>query len=128
MLEAQLENEDDAAFANMGHPWQMPTKDQCSELSKYTKNESFITSPQGLKCVELKSIFNKRKLIMPLGGFAYGKNLNSHGTHALLWLKSLSSGTSYASYACIPQFTHIIIGNTDRFFGFNVRAVINPNK
>lgn len=68
--DASLELADDAAHANMGGDWHMPTPTQIQELlnTAYTKNE--WTTQDGVNGRQFTSKNNGKSIFIPAAGFA----------------------------------------------------------
>ena len=116
-----LDLEDDAAHAIMGGSWRMPTSKQFEELSNNVKFHRFD------KFVILKSKRNNRQMILPFNGYYINNTQYSCGNNTLLWgceRENINGRTEYVSYLC-GSGTGGIHTFTDRYFGFNVRGVIN---
>ena len=116
-----LDLEDDAAHANMGGSWKMPTIKQLEELSHNVVFHEYD------KCVKLKSKRNNREMSLPLNGYYINNTLYACGSNALLWgceRETKNGHNEYASYFC-GSVSNGIFAFTDRLFGFNVRGVIN---
>ena len=117
-----LELSDDAANANWGGDWRMPTKEEQDELrtectwtwtAKNGVNGYIVTGPNG------NSIF------LPAAGWRYDSSLNYAGSYGTYWSSSLSSSRSYCAYCLI--FISSDVGSTDgydRNFGLSVRLVM----
>ena len=120
---ATLELEDDAAHANMGGSWHMPTPKQIAELLNNTT--ATWTAQDGIngilftsKTVPSKSIF------IPAAGSASIGSLNGSGVSGYVWSSMLSRG--YVFYGQSLKFISGSAGlNYDiRYYGFSVRGVL----
>ena len=116
-----LELSDDAANANWGGDWCMPTKEEQDELrtectwtwsKKNGVNGYTVTGPNG------NSIF------LPAAGFRYGSDLHFAGYYGNYWSSSL--GTYYSGDAYDLDFSsdYVDWGNNYRFYGYSVRPVL----
>ena len=116
-----LELSDDAANANWGGDWRMPTKAEQDELRTQctwdwtTKNGVYgytVTGPNG------NSIF------LPAAGYRSDSELHYAGSSGRYWSSSLYSYYSY--YACILNFNSSRVDwvDYDRYCGLSVRAVL----
>lgn len=116
-----LEASDDAATANWGAGWRMPTYDELNELinnctltwtTQNDVNGRLFTGPNG------NSIF------LPAAGFRFDSELRYAGSHGYYWSSSLDSDSP-----SIAWFLGFHSGNYDmwddggRAFGESVRAV-----
>lgn len=98
----KLSVEDDAARANWGGEWRMPTSSEIDELHKYCTWE--LTS-NGYK---VRSSKNGNYIFLPAGGCMNGTSPFKLGEHGYYW----SSGIVNDS----PKLTHVIYFNTDSHY------------
>ena len=115
-----LDLEDDAAYANWGGTWRMPTHDEFEELrtkcswEKTTQNGVYgqkVTGPNG------NSVF------LPAAGYRWNDGLNNAGYNGYYWSSSLDSNFGHmADYLLFDNWgTHW--DDNDRSKGQSVRAV-----
>ncbi len=118
-----LEPEDDAATANWGGTWRMPTYAELREL--LTKCTWTLTVQKGTRGYRVSSRTNGNSIFLPAAGGWWGDALDGAGTYGCCWSSSLEEhGENFAygmyflggirywdSYAYRP------------FFGRSVRAV-----
>ena len=110
----------DAATANCGGTWRMPTREEVDELinecewewtSEGDHNGCRVTGPSG------NSIF------LPAAGDRYGTSNNDAGIAGYYWIST--SGSTFQSGGCfsfrIDYVSNIVGGN--RYYGHSVRAV-----
>ena len=133
-LTANMSPSMDAARANLGAPWRMPTTEEYAELfanidyldasgnviSASTTNK--LITYNGVVGIRLKSKINSKELFFPCSGYGYGASWLGRGSLGFYWSSSLYSsaigrGLSFDSGGVYPQL------NYDRFRGFAVRAV-----
>ena len=117
-----LEADDDAATANWGAAYRMPTCDEFDELGANctwtwdsSHNGYTVTGKNG------KSIF------LPASGDRYGSSLDHHGSDGYYWSATLFSGCAYG--ACSLYFYsgyHDPGYDDDRYIGRTVRPVAEP--
>ena len=121
---AELEPADDAAQANWGPTWQMPTKAQQDELHEHCNwqwttrngvNGYLGTGPSG------KTIF------LPAAGYKDGTRIVSEGAFGYYWSHSLYSSMSLYAY------NHLFFSGSnpdwnqqERSFGLSIRPVRVP--
>ena len=110
----------DAARANLGEPWQMPTKDQFKELVDNCECE--VCTLNGYRGRRFTSKINGNSIFMPFSGYIYGTGLYGRGSRGSYWSASLySAANGYYLY-----FNSGGVGPanySNRFDGFSVRAV-----
>ncbi len=119
-----LDKEDDAANANWGDPWRMPTKEEAQELLENTTLVEVKEFPSGQKVFHLVSKINGQSILLPVGG------MRNYGQHQMLntfvryWTSSIDKKRPFAAYTIGG---HVIlkpkIEVIGRFMGQNIRAV-----
>ena len=126
----------DAAFANLGNQWRMPTTEEFAELFNNidyinpdgtvieTTQANKLVTVNGVVGILLKSKNNSRTLFFPCSGYGNGQSWVYRGSYGLYWSSSLGSAT-YGRYLYFysggvdPQYYSL------RFYGFSVRPVQN---
>ena len=122
-----LEASDDAATANMGGSWRMPTTDEWVVLANATTSawtENYQGS--GVKGFVLTSkADSSKKLFFPAAGYCRNGSVSYVGSYGNYWSSSLySSGVRLAFSMYFYSSSVVWQGNYYRFFGFSVRGVI----
>ena len=115
-----LEAADDAATANLGSPWRMPTENEFKELlDNCTWTE---TTQDGVNGYEVKSKKNGNSIFLPSAGNRTGSELNYAGSRGSYWSSSLSTTYSDSARRLYYSGKH---GREDggRYAGFPVRPV-----
>ena len=120
-ITTDLSLEQDAARANLGEPWRMPTAAEFQEL--YDNCTAIWTSRNNVDGLLFTSNVNGNTLFFPAAGLYSGTSLLYRGTRGYYWSSSFDStikalGLSLDNVNVNPQYTY------DRRFGFSVRAVI----
>ena len=112
--------EDDAATANWGSDWRMPTEEEWQEL--YNNTTCTWTTQNGVNG-RLFTAVNGNSLFLPAAGYRYGSNLYTAGSWGYYWSSSLSTGGPY--YAWYFNFNSGSYGMDldDRNYGRSVRGV-----
>ena len=95
----------DAARANWGGTWRMPTKAEFEELiNKCTWK--WVTY-KGHKGYKVTSKTNGNSIFFPAAGWRYGSSLNSVGETGYYWSSTpYESGTSHACSLCFYSSSH----------------------
>ena len=115
-----LEASDDAATANWGSAWRMPTRSEFNELkNNCTKtwttqngvNGRLFTGPNG------NSIF------LPAAGYRDGSVLYGAGSRGYYWSSSLYTPYPYSVWPLLISSDGLDVGHYSRLYGFSVRAV-----
>ncbi len=118
-----LDPEDDAATANWGPEWRMPSRGQIEELRNNCTTE--WTSRNGVNGRLFTSNINGASLFLPAAGYRRDGELNGDG-NGNYW--TLELGTSGADIGCFLGFSgsHMGCYNHNRCNGLTVRAVRVP--
>jgi hypothetical protein len=113
--------EDDAATANWGSGWRMPTKEEWQEL--YNNTTCTWTIQNGVNG-RLFTAANGNSLFMPAAGYRVGSGLDFAGSDGIFWSGSLNTdGPNYAYYFSIDSGGYHMSDGGCRIHGLSVRAV-----
>lgn len=124
----------DAAFANFGNSWRLPTTEDFAELfnSSYTKyvdangddvtGTNKLVTVNGVVGIRLMSLINGKTIFFPCSGHGDGTSWSNRGLGGFYWSSSHGSATqgrgmSFRSGGVGSQYYG------DRFYGFAVRPV-----
>lgn len=117
----------DAANANWGGDWRMPTEDEIDELITFCI-WSYVTI-NGVDVYKVTSKFNGRSIILPLAGYRNGYNLEDDGYFGYYWSPYFRDYSSYWLAGCITldyrNRPHIDV--KDRHLGLSVRPVLSKD-
>ena len=125
-MKAKLGLNDDAANANMGGDWHMPTPDQISELLNNTTNT--WTTQDGVNGRLFTSKTDTSKSIfIPAAGNAWDGSVHFSRRYGLVWSSLLNAGS-----VCYGQCLNFGSGCVNlygdyRYCGFSVRGVLDEN-
>ena len=123
-----LDYSDDAATANWGGSWRMPTQEEWEELLDERNCKLTWTTQGEFNGYRVTSIRNGKSIFLPAAGYRYDTSLNSAGSYGDYWSSSLSE--SYPRHACNGFFYSNIRtpgnGCGYRFTGKPVRPVAAP--
>lgn len=119
---AMLELEDDAAHANMGGSWHMPTPTQISELLNNTT--TVWTTSDNVSGMTFTSTTNGKSIFIPAAGYAFKGSVKKSGS-GLIWSSMLATDNYFQGkyLECFSQAAQLL-SNT-RIIGFSVRGVID---
>ena len=118
--------EDDAASANWGSGWRMPTKEEFQEL--YNNTTVTWTTQNGVNG-RLFTASNGNSLFLPAAGCRDTSSLLDAGSYGYYWSSSL-----YTDYPCYAWFFLFYSGNygmdnyRGRGYGFTVRPVCSSRQ
>lgn len=130
---AELKLEDDAAHANLGEGWSVPTSKQISELLDYCVVErTKYNDVDGFRVTG----YNGKTLFFPAAGYICGRNLYKVGSEGSCWSNSLYVNELYHAWYLDLEFLFAyqtrydilcvscnLICGTPRYYGRTVRAV-----
>lgn len=133
-LTANMAPSQDAARANLGAPWRMPTTGEFAELFEnvdFINADGTVIDPtqtnklvtvNSIVGIYLKSKINEKRIFFPCSGYGYGQSWGHRGSGGGYWSASLSSqalgrGLVFSSGGVNPQ------NGSSRFYGFAVRPV-----
>ena len=117
-----LELADDAANANMGGDWHMPTPTQFKELT--TNTTSVWTTQDGVNGRLFTSKKNSKSIFIPAAGYASIGSLSDVGNEADVWSSALkTSNVNYGQHLSFDSY-NVNLSNDYRYYGFSVRGVI----
>ena len=119
----KLDPEDDAATANWGSDWQMPSLEQIEELinSEYTTTE--WTTQNGVNGRNITSNINGNSLFLPAAGTRYDTRLSGAGSGGKYWSSSLITFYSYNAQLLSVTSGYIGQFGGSRYQGKSVRPV-----
>ncbi len=118
----ELEPEDDAATANWGAQWCMPSEEQLDELIAHCNWQ--WTTKNGVNGNLATSKHNGATLFLPAAGYHFGDYLYSPGNYGYYWSRMVNASKSYQAYYLWFHLEGNLERNYgDRDSGFSVRAV-----
>ena len=118
----ELDPEDDAAYANWGPSWRMPSQEQCMELCvSCTWQQTTMNGVNG----QLVTGPNGHSMFFPAAGERYNNTFGDLGSYGQFWSRTLYD--DIYSYSAVMLFFYLDdhkghYGN-NRYLGFPVRAV-----
>ena len=115
-----LLRENDAATANWGSDWRMPTNEEWQEL--YNNTTHVWTTQNGVNG-RLFTSENGNSLFLPAGGIYSNGSLGSTGSGSYYWSSSLSIESPNLSWQCSFYSNGCSSYEFARFFGLSVRPV-----
>ena len=115
-----LLSEDDAATANWGEDWHMPTLWDWQEL--YNNTTCIWTTQNGVGGMLFTAV-NGNSLFMPASGDFWGSELSSAGYSGNYWSSSLNLENPASAWGCYFNSDNCIENNRGRCCGLSVRPV-----
>ena len=117
-----LDPEDDAAQANWGGTWRMPTHDEFTELR--TKCTCELTSLNGVYGRKVTGP-NGNSIFLPAAGYRYDSSLYNAGSYGLYW--SSTAVSSSKAYYLVLNLSNVHPGMVLNYgyYGWSVRCVVS---
>ena len=112
--------EDDAATANWGSGWRMPTKEEWQELYN---NTTMTWTQQGGVNGQLFTASNGNSLFLPASGNLFDDEFSPVGFLGYYWSSSLDMDRSYCAWYFFSADNYGMYSNYGRSPGFTVRPV-----
>ena len=111
----------DAAHANWGGDWRMPTKEEQEEL--LTKCSWTWTTQNGVKGYKVTSKSNGNSIFLPTTGSCDGSSCYAVGSYGYYWSSSLRMDYPGSAYNLYFDPNYVDWLGNGRYFGFSVRPV-----
>lgn len=124
----KLDPEDDAAIANWGNDWCMPTNEQLWELTKNSYTDTEWTTMNDVNGYKITSKKNGNSIFIPAAGVHKNGSLNFAGSHGFYWSCD-ADYSKHSDYSTRALLLYIYSGyisasnNFSRFYGQSVRPV-----
>ena len=112
---------DDAARANWGGTWRMPTDDEWTWLRDNCTWE--WATENGVYGRKVTSNITGNTIFLPAAGDRYGTSLYDAGSYGYYWSSSLNTSGSYGAWDVYFHSEEVIGSNYSRCYGFSVRPV-----
>ena len=119
----ELEPMDDAATANWGSDWQMPSIEQLEELLNSSYTTTTWTTQNGVYGRKIVSKQNGNSLFLPAAGYRYDTSLKGVGSGGRYWSRSLYTSNSSGGRGLYFDSSKVSTGDYDRCYGRSVRPV-----
>lgn len=123
-----LDINDDAAQANWGGSWRMPTTEELQTLGTVTTS-AWTSSYEGSGVAGLILTSNSdssKKLFFPACGNANGSNINNVGSYGNIWSSSVNSNYVAYGFRLLTSSSNVDFSNyTYRYIGLPVRAILD---
>lgn len=119
----ELEPMDDAATANWGVEWQMPSLEQLEELINSNYTTTTWTTLNGVYGWMIVSKQNGNRVFLPAAGYRYDTSLKGVGSGGRYWSRSLYTSNSSGGRGLYFDSSKVSTGDYDRCDGRSVRPV-----
>ena len=124
---SQLAPVDDAARANMGGEWRMPTVDEYEELMNPDNCKWEWTAQDGVNGYKITSKKTGNSIFLPITGFRYYGDIQFRAISGIYWTSSLYTANPNKAWCLEFNFSDVKVhyGNlsSNRFSGRCIRAV-----
>ncbi len=117
----ELDPEDDAATANWGPEWRMPSKEQIKEL--IDNSTDVWTTRNGVRGRLVTSKINDATLFFPAAGYRWDSGYGNVGSFGSYWSRSLYENSLNAYYLIASYANNLWCTGSERSSGESVRAV-----
>jgi len=117
--------EDDAATANWGPDWRMPTKEEWQEL--YSNTTVTGTTQNGVSGL-LFTAANGNSLFLPAAGYRNDSSLYETGIWGDYWSSSLNTGDPSRAWSFDFNSGYYTLFGSGRDYGFSVRPVCSSRQ
>ena len=118
-----LESTDDAATANWGAGWRMPTETEMRELINNCDITWTTTDVAGMI---FTSRSNGKSIFLPAAGTHGADGIRDLGSYGTYWSSSLYTNAPHDSWRFIFYSQNHLMDNDYRYEGLSVRAVYRP--
>ena len=119
--EGNLKPQYDAATANWGGNWRMPTKDELNELR--TNCTWTWTTQNGVNGYKVEGL-NGNHVFLPAAGLRSGSSLNCAGSYGDYWSSTLGDDYDYGAYRLDFDRISRYVYDDGRYVGQSVRPVL----
>ena len=116
-----LELNDDAARANWGGDWRMPTYAEWTELCDQCTWT--WTTQNGVNGYKVTSKSNGNSIFLPAAGYRLNSDLHDAGSYDCYWSSSLNTSNPYSALSVAFSSSYVDRGGSPRLYGRSVRAV-----
>ena len=123
--ETTLDLSDDAARANWGGSWRMPTPEEQNELrTQCTWTWTTQNGVYGYKVTSNKFGYTNQSIFLPAAGYRSGNSRNAARSNGYYWSSSLSTDYPYDAYGLDFSYQYVSrSSDSNRYIGFSVRPV-----
>ncbi|MBQ8337179.1 MAG: hypothetical protein IJY44_06585, partial [Bacteroidaceae bacterium] len=113
----------DAARANWGGDWRLPTKAEFAELLDSSNCTWTWTTQNGVNGYKVTSVRNGNSIFLPAAGYRYGASLCSEGSYGNYWSSTPYESSGYDSCYLYFSSGYHTTNWRSRYYGQSVRPV-----
>ena len=123
----QLVPSDDAARANWGGEWRMPTVEECEELMDPVKCKWEWITKDGVNGYKITGIRTGKSIFLPITGFRFYEAVQFRAIKGVYWTSTLYTGNPTKAWCLEFDFSDVNVHfgdlSSNRFSGRCIRAV-----
>ena len=123
----QLVPSDDAARANWGGEWRIPTVDECEELIDPDKCSWEWTTKDGVNGYKVTGKKTGNSIFLPITGFRFYEDVQFRAINGIYWSSTLYTGNPNKAWCIEFDFSDVNVHfgklSSNRFSGRCIRAV-----
>ena len=123
----QLMPNDDAARANLGGEWRMPTADECEELIDPDNCDWEWTTKDGVNGYKVTGKKTGNSIFLPITGFRFYGDVQFRALRGVYWTSTVYTGNLNKAWCLEFDFENIDVDfgklSSNRFSGRCIRAV-----
>ena len=120
-----LDLSDDAANANWGGDWRMPTRDELEELKNPSNCTWDLITLNGKKGCRVTSKINGNSIFLPVAGYRYNSDLYYSDSYGYIWTSTLSNLSTGAYVLCFGSDHVDWFNYSFRCAGKSIRPVLH---
>ena len=125
--QTRLVASDDAARANWGGEWRMPTVEECEELTDPDKCIWKWTTKDGVNGYQVTGKKTGNSIFLPITGFRFYGEVQFRPVYGFYWTSSLSTANHNKAWCLEFNITDVMVHegklSSNRFSGRTIRAV-----
>ena len=114
----------DAARANWGGDWRLPTEAEFEELQNSSNCTWTRTTQNGVNGCKVTSVRNGNSIFLPAAGYRVGTSLSNEGSGGYYWSSTPLESDDYDSYYLDFYGGHHGTNRIFRYYGRSVRPVL----
>ncbi len=119
-----LDLSDDAARANWGGSWRMPTKAEQDELrTECTWTWTTENGVNGYRVTSNKAGYTDKSIFLPAADYRSGSSLSNAGSYGYYGSSSLNTDDPNGAYVLYFRSGYVYWYNRNRYYGHSVRPV-----